>query len=134
MLMDDDLRNQLHNEFDSASNEEFLAAYLERDPDFMYVIRQNALSIRESDTLYTVETGFVDNAGGLNPGSKTIFEGVYYVDLEDAEKDFQSFDVGDGEYYKSIEIWKFGEKELEYEGQEKIEYGEKAKKYFINLA
>lgn len=47
VLMDDDLRNQLHNEFDSTSNEEFLAAYLERDPDFMRVIQQIAYSIDE---------------------------------------------------------------------------------------
>jgi hypothetical protein len=44
VLMDDDLRNQLHDEFDSTSNEEFLEEYLKLDPDFMRVIRQNALS------------------------------------------------------------------------------------------
>ncbi len=128
MLMDDDLRNQVHDAFVGESNEEFLEEYLKLDPDFMRVIQQICFSIGEGDTLYTIETGFVDSSGGLTPGAKTIFEDIYYVDLEDAEKDFQSFDVG-SEVYKSIEVWKLGE-ELEYEGQEKIEYGEKAKKYF----
>jgi hypothetical protein len=135
MLMDDDLRNQLHDEFVCESNEEFLEEYLKLDPNFMNVIQQNALSIGEGDTLYTVETGFVDSAGGLDPGAKTIFEEIYYVNLEDAEKDFQSFDIG-GQYYKSIEIWKLGknELELEYEGQEKIEYGKKAEEIMKNTA
>ena len=45
MYLDDDLRDQVHNEFRGESNEDFLAAYLERDPDFMDVIKQNALSL-----------------------------------------------------------------------------------------
>jgi len=129
MLMDDDLRNQVHDAFVGESNEEFLEEYLKLDPDFMRVIQQICFSI---GVLYTIETGFVDSSGGLNPGSKTIFEGIYYVDLEDAEKDFQSFDVS-GEVYKSIEAWKLGE-ELEYEGQEKIVYGEKAEEIIKKVA
>ena len=46
MLMDDDLRNQVHDEFQGQSNEEFLEEYLKLDPDFMNVIQQVCFSIK----------------------------------------------------------------------------------------
>ena len=140
LLMDDDLRNQVHNEFRGESNEEFLAAYLERDPDFMHVIQQNALSIGEGDDLYTIEEGRVDSEGRLNSGpDEKWMDRIYYTDLEVAMKDFAEIDVEGGNYKAIIAYeltnddcfeYDFG---LVYDGEMEIVYGEKAKKYVYDL-
>lgn len=36
--MDDDIREELHSELAPCEPEEFIAAYLNRDPDFVYVL------------------------------------------------------------------------------------------------
>ena len=38
--MDDDIREELHVELCPCSNEEFLARYLERDPDFIKILEE----------------------------------------------------------------------------------------------
>ena len=140
MLMDDDLRNQVHDEFDCESNEEFLEEYLKLDPDFMHVIQQNALSIREGDTLFLIETGNVDSEGGLNaaPDEEWI-DRIYYTDLEVAMKDFAEIDIEDSNY-KAIIAYKLTNEDsfeydfgLVYDGEMEIVYGEKAKKYVYDL-
>jgi len=141
MLMDDDLRNQLHNEFDSTSNEEFLKEYLKLDPDFMHVIQQNTLSICEGDDLYTIEKGRVDSEGGLNaaPDEEWI-DRIYYTDLEVAMKDFAEIDVEDSNYKAIIAYeltnddrpeYDFG---LVYDGEMKIVYGKKAEEIMKKVA
>lgn len=49
MLMDEEIREQVHKEFSSASKEEFLQEYLKLDPDFMRVIQQVCFSIAEKE-------------------------------------------------------------------------------------
>jgi hypothetical protein len=141
MLMDDDLRNQVHDEFDGESNEEFLAAYLERDPDFMDVIKQNALSIGVGDDFYTIEEGSVDSEGRLNSGpDEKWMNRIYYTDLEVAMKDFAEIDVEDGNY-KAIIAYKLTNDDspeydfgLVYDGEMEIKYGKKAEEIMEKVA
>lgn len=140
MLMDDDLRNQVHDEFVGESNEEFLEEYLKLDPDFMHVIQQNTLSIGVGDDFYTIEEGSVDSEGRLNSGpDKKWPDRIYYTDIEVAMKDFSVIDVEDDKY-KAIIAYKLTNDDcfeydfgLVYDGEVEIVYGEKAKKYVYDL-
>lgn len=140
MLMDDDLRNQLHDEFTSVSNEEFLKQYLKLDSEFINVIKQNALSINVGDVLYLIEIGKVDSSGGLNSTSdEDWLNRIYYIDLEMAMKDFASIELED-DNYKAIIAYKFTNDDsseydfgLIYDGEIEVSYGKKAKKYIYGV-